>query len=309
MKVNFYEQVEDGLLQFAVIVARHGGKWVFCKHRERQTYELPGGHREQGESILDTARRELQEETGAVDFSMEPICVYSVLGKNRVNPSGDECYGMLFFANIETFEGELHNEIENVLLLDELPTEWTYPQIQPLLVEEYQRRSRKRLELSWVEFQPAQVEDAAAIAELRKKIWETTYRGIYPDDMIDQFDAAWHTKKDAQRIQDPHYAVYLIQYGGRSIGYITLRNSDPAHVLSLYMEHEFQNHGIGSKAFGFIKNHFRALGAERFTCQCQPDNTNAMGFYQRNGGTVIKQDLENEESWQNSITFQFDVGA
>ena len=56
MKVNFYEQVDDKLLRFAVIIARHNGKWVFCKHRERDTYELPGGHREPGEQILDTAK-------------------------------------------------------------------------------------------------------------------------------------------------------------------------------------------------------------------------------------------------------------
>ena len=48
MQVNFYEKVDDHLLRFAVIVARHRGKWVFCKHRERDTYELPGGHREPG---------------------------------------------------------------------------------------------------------------------------------------------------------------------------------------------------------------------------------------------------------------------
>lgn len=29
-------------------------KWVFCKHKERETYEVPGGHRESGETITDT---------------------------------------------------------------------------------------------------------------------------------------------------------------------------------------------------------------------------------------------------------------
>lgn len=95
MKVNFYDHVEDQLLRFAVIIAQHGGKWVFCKHWERDTYELPGGHREPGEEIWDTARRELQEETGAVEFSIHPVCVYSVIGKNRVNQSGEECYGSI----------------------------------------------------------------------------------------------------------------------------------------------------------------------------------------------------------------------
>ncbi|NJE73705.1 NUDIX domain-containing protein [Pseudoflavonifractor sp. SW1122] len=140
MQVNFYEQVDDKRLRFAVIVVRHKGKWVFCKHRERDTYELPGGHREPGESILEAARRELQEETGAAAFSIHPLCVYSVIGKNRVNESGEECFGMLYTAEIETFQGQLHSEMERVLLLDQLPTRWTYPEIQPRLVEEYVRR-------------------------------------------------------------------------------------------------------------------------------------------------------------------------
>ena len=64
-KVNFYDSIDDSMLKFAVIIAKHNGKWVFCKHRERSTWEVPGGHREQGEDILETAKRELYEETGA----------------------------------------------------------------------------------------------------------------------------------------------------------------------------------------------------------------------------------------------------
>ena len=35
--------------------------------------------------ILETAKRELQEERGAVEFEVKPIGVYSVTGKTRVN--------------------------------------------------------------------------------------------------------------------------------------------------------------------------------------------------------------------------------
>lgn len=31
-KVNFYDSINDSMLKFAVIIARHNGKWVFCKH-------------------------------------------------------------------------------------------------------------------------------------------------------------------------------------------------------------------------------------------------------------------------------------
>ena len=137
MEVKFYQDVDDSLLRFAVIIARSAGKWVLCKHKERTTYEVPGGRREAGETILKTAKRELYEETGAVDFDITPVCVYSVTGKTRVNQSGGESFGMLYCAEVRRFEEELHSEIERVELFDTLPGNWTYPQIQPLLIREY----------------------------------------------------------------------------------------------------------------------------------------------------------------------------
>ena len=68
LEVKFYDNVADELLKFAVIISKTNGKWIFCKHKERETYEVPGGRRELGETIVDTAKRELAEETGAVEF-------------------------------------------------------------------------------------------------------------------------------------------------------------------------------------------------------------------------------------------------
>ena len=140
IEVKFYNEVADELLKFAVIISKTNGKWVFCKHKERDTYEVPGGHREEIENILETAKRELKEETGALDFTISPICVYSVTGKNKVNETGEETYGMLFFADIKTFENELHSEMEKVLITDTLIENWTYPLIQPKLIEEAKKR-------------------------------------------------------------------------------------------------------------------------------------------------------------------------
>lgn len=41
-RVQFYDQAEDQKLRFAVIVTKTNGRWVFCKHRERDTLEVPG---------------------------------------------------------------------------------------------------------------------------------------------------------------------------------------------------------------------------------------------------------------------------
>ena len=137
-KVQFYDRVDDEKLKFAVIVTKTEGHWVFCKHRERDTLEVPGGHREPGEDILTAAKRELYEETGATDFSIRPVCVYSVTAP--WNFDGQETFGMLFYADVKTFEKELHSEIERIVIRDDLPDNWTYPEIQPYLMREVLKR-------------------------------------------------------------------------------------------------------------------------------------------------------------------------
>lgn len=138
IKVNFYENVSDSLLKFAVIIAKYNGKYVFCKHKHRETFEIPGGHREPGEEIDQTAKRELYEETGALDFEIKPICVYSVTSQEKNKT--EETFGMLYYAQINSFEKELHSEIEKIIFCENPVESWTYPHIQPKLIEEAERR-------------------------------------------------------------------------------------------------------------------------------------------------------------------------
>lgn len=135
LNVNFYNRIEDHLLKFAVIVSKSQGKWVLCKHRARNTYECPGGHRDAGEDILTTAKRELYEETGALNYSLQQICVYSVRGNDGVIENKNETFGMLYYADILKFEELPGFEMEKIELFESLPDNWTYPEIQPILLE------------------------------------------------------------------------------------------------------------------------------------------------------------------------------
>ena len=143
IQVKFYDKVDDELLKYAVIVTRSQGKWVFCKHRARDTYEVSGGHREIGESIEEAARRELYEETGAIEYELRPVCVYSVVSSNKAGVPEEESFGMLYEADVYKFEEELHSEIEKIIITEEFPEKWTYPEIQPKLIREMQRRNEE----------------------------------------------------------------------------------------------------------------------------------------------------------------------
>lgn len=100
IKVNFYElnSIEDSKLAFAVIMSKFKDKWIYVKHKERSTWEIPGGHRENNESIIETASRELFEETGANKFKLTPVCIYAVARDEEKNYT--ESFGQLFYAKL-----------------------------------------------------------------------------------------------------------------------------------------------------------------------------------------------------------------
>ena len=95
-----------------------------------------------------------------------------------------------------------------------------------------------------VEFVLANEDTAKTIAELRHEIWGTTYRGIYSDERIDNYDYEEHRQRDLRRIQDISYHVYLIVNADEPIGYFTFLTAETVYIQSLYIRQEYQRQGI-----------------------------------------------------------------
>ena len=122
MESKFYKETNE-FIKYVIIVARYKDSFVFCKHKDRTTYELPGGHVEEHEDILTAAKRELEEETGAIAYDIKFISYYSY-----------DSYWALYYAEIQEL-GELKYEIESLYFADYMPANITYPHIQPRIFQ------------------------------------------------------------------------------------------------------------------------------------------------------------------------------
>lgn len=126
--IKFFKGKDNNMESIVVIFAKFEGKWLLCKHKNRETYEICGGHIESGESELDAAKRELYEESGAIAENIHKLGYYSFISNNITS------YGGVFFANIKEIKSLPNFEMKEVKLFEKFPSNTTYPQIYQGLI-------------------------------------------------------------------------------------------------------------------------------------------------------------------------------
>ena len=141
--------------------------------------------------------------------------------------------------------------------------------------------------------------DVEELSRLKQTMWMQTYRGIYSDDVIDNFDYEKHKNKFLKLIDNPDINFYVVESDNKLIGYMTyglptrpFRDYEQEIGL-LYLLKEYQRNGIGRELFNIAFNGIKEKGYKEFFISCNKYNVNAQEFYKKMGGEVIYIDEDN----------------
>ena len=164
-----------------------------------------------------------------------------------------------------------------------------------------------------IELRRASLSDAARIAQTRQKAWLATYRGIYPDEMLDGFDLDRHTARESDRLRNPNYRCYCVMDGEDCVGYVafgTVREGERKEfnfrLHSLYLLPGYQGRGLGRMLFGKVRESCLLFGRGSMHLDCHPRNERALGFYRHMGGVITYTDTGHRNPCEDSCRIEFD---
>ena len=182
--------------RFVVIFARYRNKWLYCRAKDRDSFETAGGHIENNETTLEAARRELYEETGAVHYDIEPAFDYSVHIPTAYSN------GQLFFARIKELGTIPDFEMAEVKLFDAIPDKMRFPGILPVLYHKIQ---------GWLNLQSA-----------KDELWD-----VY--DFNRQLTGRTHRRADPLAAGDYHLSVQVWLQNSKGEYLITQRSPNKGY--------------------------------------------------------------------------------
>ena len=302
-QVAFYEKADDELLQFAVIAAKYQGRWVLCKHKKRSTWEFPGGHREAGETIEAAAVRELYEETGAAEYRMVPVSVYSVTDQAQSGEKQAESFGMLFSAEISRFD-QLPPafEMEKIECFEKPPDNWTYPEIQPLLFQHLRQAAGKTMicaeKTESLLYRRAGSHDRELLTRLRLEVLRAA-NGLEEDVDLSRTELESRRYYETCFPEDSH-AAWLVFDGEEVVGtgavsfykvMPTYHNPSgkKAYIMNMYTRPDYRRRGIAHRVLELLTAEAEMRQIDAVTLEA---TAAGRPLYEAFGFTAMRDEME-----------------
>jgi GNAT superfamily N-acetyltransferase len=141
-----------------------------------------------------------------------------------------------------------------------------------------------------VEIRKATFEDAAAIAGVHVMSWQAAYKGIMPDQFLNELSVEARSALWQKSLQAGNLSVLVACAGAAIAGWIAFgacrdadKDSTWAEVEALYVLPEFWSNGIGERLGNSACQLLRDAGYSFVSIWVLSENHRARAFYERIG--------------------------
>ncbi|MDE6140978.1 MAG: GNAT family N-acetyltransferase [Bacilli bacterium] len=156
-------------------------------------------------------------------------------------------------------------------------------------------------------------EDVKNLSKLKQLVWDETYRGIYDDDIIDNFDYTKSENSFQGIIDNASISLYVVESEDELVGYMSVgvpvrKFADYNQEIGLlYLRKDFQHQGIGRKLFNMGYNEIKNNGYANFFISCNKYNMKAREFYEKMGGKLIHEDEDIGNKRYIQAKYHYDI--
>jgi len=137
----------------------------------------------------------------------------------------------------------------------------------------------------------AMIEDAEGIARVHTDSWQTSYRGILPDTVLDRIDVGQRAETRRKILRDKSI-FQLVAYDlthGDIVGFCDAgpsRRHVPfkGEIYAIYLAHRAKRHGLGQEMFERVQAWLAAQDMRSMIIWVLENNHHARRFYEALGG-------------------------
>lgn len=150
--------------------------------------------------------------------------------------------------------------------------------------------------MNMITYRKAEINDCLSIATLKGIVWNTTYKGIYSDESLVNYDVFKNQKIFEQIVTNPEIEVYVATSIDQIVGFMTCGKpykpfqDFQQEIGMLYILKEYQRQGIGRTFFDIARKQAVKNGHSKFCVSVNKKNYEAQKFYIAMGGNVIYTD-------------------
>lgn len=274
-----------------VAVVNEKNEILLGRRADNGYWAYPAGSMELAESFEECARREAKEETGLLLGDLKLLMIRSGKDTYYEYPNQDKVYFAVLIYICFDYSGEMKIQEEEVIEqaffpIDDLPDNLSPGTV--IVIEkakEYLAKMNKRQgsgktmisgdDQATALIRKASAEDVSRIAEILVFAKRMNYRSIFQNDAV-SFGKI-QVLPVAEKYSNPEILENIRVYESEGIVKGLIRIADK-EVVELYVDHFFQEQGIGAQLIEFAK--------EKHDVNCLwvlEKNTNAIRFYEHHG--------------------------